>query len=180
MGNKAIFLDRDGVVNIEKGYITSSEQIELYPFTEHSIDRLKKNGWKVIIITNQSAVARGLLTEDTLALIHEELKESLNIDGIYYCPHLYGDGILEQYNIECECRKPKPGLIKQAVLDHDIDLRLSYFVGDRVSDILTGKCVGLKTVMVQTGYGREEMEQVVKPDYVFEDLSRFVDYITHY
>ena len=175
--NQAVFLDRDGVVNLEKGYISSPEQLELYPFTREAITKLKEANWKIYIISNQAGVARGIMTEEDLALIHRRLLELIPIDNIYYCPH-HPDGKAGlPYSIHCDCRKPEAGMILRAARENHIDLSRSYLVGDRASDILAGKKVGLTTVLVLTGYGAAELEQPVQPDYIFTNLGELADYL---
>lgn len=178
LANQAVFLDRDGVVNLEKGYISSLEQLELYPFTPGAINKLKKAGFKVYIISNQAGVARGIFTVEELEFIHRHLLERIPIDKIYYCPHHPKGKTGLPYSINCDCRKPEPGMILRAACENHIDLNQSYLVGDRASDILAGKRAGLITVLVRTGYGAAKLEQPVEPDYVFADLGEFADYLT--
>lgn len=174
----AIFLDRDGVVNEEVGYVTSIAQLKIYPFAVKAIQILKSNGWKCIIISNQSAVAKGLVTEKKLRLINRKVFEQLAVDDIYYCPHYppENEEILP-YNVYCDCRKPNPGLILNAAKEHNIDLKRSFMVGDRATDILAGKNAGLKTVLLCTGYGPQNLEQDVKPDYIFANLMEFTNFL---
>ena len=111
---RAVFLDRDGVINRESGYISTPEQLEIYPFARPAIARLKMAGWMVVIVTNQSGVSRGILTEDGLQVIHRRLLRDLGVDAIYHCPHHPTE--------RCVCRKPAPGLIFRVARDHRIDL----------------------------------------------------------
>ena len=174
----AVFLDRDGVVNKEVGYITSIEQIEIYDFAREAIDMFHDAGWKVIIVTNQSAIAKGMLTEIKLNEIHKYFMDCLNVDDIFYCPHYPPeDEEILPYNIYCNCRKPAPGMIIEAAKKHNIDLKKSYSVGERESDILAGKRAGVSTVLVKTGYGSEWNDTKVNPDYVFENLKEFALFI---
>lgn len=171
-----VFLDRDGVVNEEVGFITSTQQLNIYPFAIDAIRKLKEEGWKCIIITNQSAVARGMLTEEELQVINQKVITQLGVDDIYYCPHFPPEkNDILPYNINCNCRKPKAGLIFKAAKDYNIDLTKSFMVGDRATDILAGQNAGLKTVLVCTGYGLAKLEQKVTPDYIFSDLKEFVN-----
>ena len=160
MKTGAVFLDRDGTINEEVGYINHPDQLVLFPFASESIRIINNLGLKVIIVTNQSGIARGYFDESQLKKIHRHMIDILTndgarIDGIYYCPHhpLEGKG---QYLTECNCRKPKPGMITQAAKDHQIDLTKSYMVGDRFNDIRFAKRMNLKSAFVMTGYGREE------------------------
>ncbi len=174
----AVFMDRDGVVSEEAGYITSPEQLKIFPFSGEAIQKLKSNGWKCIIITNQSGIARGVITEDKLHSINQKLFKELLIDDIYYCPHYppEKEEILP-YNVHCLCRKPQAGMILKAAAEHHIDLKKSYMIGDRAGDILAGQNAGLKTILVCTGYGPKRLEQEVKPDFIFADLKEFVDFL---
>ncbi|OPZ87556.1 MAG: D-glycero-beta-D-manno-heptose-1,7-bisphosphate 7-phosphatase [Firmicutes bacterium ADurb.Bin419] len=173
----AIFIDRDGVICKEKSYITSWEQMEIYPFAKEAVRRLRDAGFKTIIVTNQSAVGRGMMREETLKQINEYLQQIIPIDGLYYCPHYppEKEEILP-YRINCSCRKPKAGMIYTARDEHKIDLSKSYIVGDRSSDILAGKNASVKTVLVRTGYGITP-ETDINPDYVFNDLMEFTEFI---
>ncbi|MGE5390780.1 MAG: D-glycero-alpha-D-manno-heptose-1,7-bisphosphate 7-phosphatase [Deltaproteobacteria bacterium] len=175
--NKAIFLDRDGVLSLEKGYITSVDQLELYPFSEQAVLKLKAAGWKTIVVTNQACVARGLMTESDLQIIHNQLSEFLQVDNIYYCPHHPQGEADNPYAIRCNCRKPEAGLILKAARENHIDIDQSYMIGDRATDVIAGKKAGLTTVLVRTGYGSSPLEQPVEPDLIFNDLGEFVDFL---
>ena len=175
--NKAIFLDRDGVISHEKGYITSVDQFELYPFAEQALLKLKAAGWKTVIVTNQACIARGLMTETDLQVIHNRLIELLPVDNIYYCPHHPEGEADNPYSIRCDCRKPEAGMIFKAARENHIDIDQSYIIGDRATDILAGKKAGLTTVLVRTGYGAASLEQPVEPDLIFNDLGEFVEFL---
>jgi D-glycero-D-manno-heptose 1,7-bisphosphate phosphatase len=156
---KAVFLDRDGTMVVEKGYITVPEAVELYPGVPEAVRALKDAGWKVVVFTNQGAVAKGLITEEELAGIHERMlmmlgAEGAALDGVYFCPH-HPEGSVEAYAVDCDCRKPKPGLLEQAARDHDLDLAQCVVVGDTPRDLQAGRAVGAKTVLVLTGHGAE-------------------------
>ena len=167
----AVFLDRDGVLCTEKSYITKKEDLEIFPFTKHCIDILHQKGFLAICITNQSAVARGMMTEETLRGMNDYLVEMTGLDALYYCPHHpEGKGI---YRKKCTCRKPAAGLLMQAQKDFDIDMGRSYLAGDRASDILCGKNAGLKTVLLESGYGIKRLEYDVTPDFFLQDLKEF-------
>lgn len=185
--NRAVFLDRDGTINEEVGYIDSREKLRIIPGTVEAIRRLNKRGMKVIVVTNQSAVARGIITEEVLNEINNALTEKLSmggafIDAIYYCPHhpTEGKGV---YRVECECRKPRTGLLIRASHDLGIDLRKSYVVGDTITDIIMAKKAGAKGVLVLTGYGSshvsmlESVREAEVPAYIAKDLSEAVDWI---
>jgi len=176
--NKAVFLDKDGTINEDIGYINHPDQIKLLPRSADAIKLFNEAGYKVIIISNQSGIARGMLSEDMLQSIDKKLqKEVLKgggyIDGIYYCPHHPEHGVYP-YKLQCECRKPHNGLIKKASKKHDIDLNDSVMIGDKLSDIEAGKKSGTKTVLVLTGSGKKANEskelEKMKPDYIAENL----------
>lgn len=175
--NKAIFLDRDGVVSHEKGYITNVEQLELYTFSREAVLKLKAAGWKTVVVTNQAGIARGLMSEKDLQVIHNRLLELLPIDDIYYCPHYPEGEANNPYSIKCDCRKPEAGLILKAARENHIDIAQSYIIGDRATDILAGQKAGLTTVLVRTGYGASPLEQPVEPNLIFNDLSEFVEFL---
>jgi len=186
MKTGAVFLDRDGTINEEVGYINHPDQLVIFPFVSEGIRIINNLGLKVIIVTNQSGIARGYFNESQLKKIHRHMIDILKddgarIDGIYYCPHhpLEGKG---QYLIECNCRKPKPGMITQAAKDHQIDLKNSYMVGDRFNDIRFAKRMNLKSAFVMTGYGQEEYtyhreEWPFMPDIIGETVFDIVKQI---
>ena len=148
MGKRAVFLDRDGTIARDVHYCRRPEDFELLPTVPEAIRLLNTNSLKVVVITNQSGIARGYFTEEILAQIHDRMKQELAKDGawvdaIYYCPHHPDDG--------CECRKPKTGLFLRAARELDIDLSRSFVVGDMPMDIDAGRALGSKTVLVTTG-----------------------------
>jgi D-glycero-D-manno-heptose 1,7-bisphosphate phosphatase len=178
----AVFLDRDGTINVEVDFLTSPNQLQIIPRADAAIRELNNFGVKVFIVTNQSGIARGFLTEETLADIHHELSSQLrrvqaHIDAYYYCPHFPGTNDA-RYNIECECRKPKTGMLLQAAREHAIDLRQSFTIGDRCRDVEMGKAVGAMTTMVATGYGASEKKDCLgEPDFFAEDLYDAVQFV---
>jgi D-glycero-D-manno-heptose 1,7-bisphosphate phosphatase len=153
---KAAFLDRDGTVT--KGvayYLTKPSQVELEVGAAEAIRLLRRNDYLIVVITNQAGVARGLLTEQDLAAINDEMLKQLaaqgaQVEGVYCCPH-HPEGFIERYSIECECRKPKPGLLLRAAQDLGIDLNSSVMVGDAERDVLAGMAVGCETFLVNSG-----------------------------
>jgi D-glycero-D-manno-heptose 1,7-bisphosphate phosphatase len=162
MVNRAIFVDRDGTINEDIGYVSRPEELKLYPFAAEAIRLANAAGFKLIIVTNQAGIARGLYSEEDLSAIHalmteEFLRQGARVDAIYYCPHHpeIGDG---KYRLACECRKPRPGLLKTAALDYGIDLSRSYVIGDKASDIELAANTGSKGVLVLTGYGRQTID----------------------
>lgn len=165
----AVFLDRDGVLTVEKSYITSLEELTLFSYASECIKYIQEKGYYAIVITNQSGVARGLFTEDVLWKMNEYLKKATGVDAVYYCPH-HPDGIAGPYRKICKCRKPETGLLEQACQDFEIDMDKSFMVGDRASDILAGQRMGIKTILLESGYGLKHLETAVMPNYVFGDL----------
>lgn len=169
MKRSAVFVDRDGTINSDPGYLSDPDAFELLPYTGEGMRLLQKNGFALVVISNQSGVGRGLITIPQLLEIHERMKsklreEGVKLDGIYYCPHHPDEG--------CSCRKPSPRLVMDAVGSLDLDLGSSYFVGDMVTDVQTGKGAGLKTVLVLTGAGRRSLGDARRlgVDHVAEDL----------
>lgn len=169
----AIFLDRDGVLCREKGYITEKEELDIFPETRDCIELLHQKGFLAICITNQSAVARGILSEQKLQEMNEYLIRETGLDAVYYCPH-HPNGI-GKYCVSCNCRKPDTGMILCAMKDFEIKKESSYMVGDRASDILCGQKAGVKTVLLESGYGSLCLESPVSPDFVYDNLKTFVE-----
>lgn len=164
----AIFLDRDGVLTKEKGYVLRKEDMEIFEYAKECIQKIHNSGYWAIVITNQSAVGRGMLEESELQAMNQMLKQEIGVDDIFYCPHW------NVQNINCGCRKPQIGLIQEAMKHYEIDLIKSYFVGDRASDIETGKNAGIRTVLLESGYGTARLEKKIKADYVYDNLLEFV------
>ena len=157
---RAVFLDRDGTLNEEVGHITRPEGLRLIPNAARALRLLSEHNFTLIVITNQSAVARGLLTEEELQMINLKLQTELASEGacveaIYYCPH-HPEGEVELYRKSCGCRKPEPGMLVQASKDFGISLAESFVIGDRYYDMEMAHAVGAKGVLVLTGHGRIE------------------------
>jgi D,D-heptose 1,7-bisphosphate phosphatase len=169
----AVFLDRDGVLTEENGYVCSIEEMRIFPYAKDCVRQIKKKGYYTIVITNQSGVARGLFTEEMLIEMNNYLQKKIGVDAIYYCPH-YQKGKEEKYTMNCNCRKPKTGMIERACKEFDIDMEKSFFVGDRAGDIMAGRNAGIKTVLLESGYGTERLENNVIPDYIFDDLRKVI------
>lgn len=184
MNNRAIFIDRDGTLNEEVGYITEMSQFRLFGFAAESIKMINDSGWYAVLITNQAGIARGHHSEEFLRRLHAQMELSLlrdgaRLDAIYYCPHHPEFGA-PPYRQDCNCRKPKPGLIEKAAKDFSLDLNNCYIIGDRMSDIETGHTAGTRSVMVMTGYGREEYPDAIRqrpPDHAAENLLEAVRWI---
>lgn len=170
----AVFLDRDGVLCVEKSYVIRTEDLEIFPYTKSCIERLHQMGFLAICITNQSAVARGMISEEMLQEMNDYLMVQTGLDALYYCPH-HPEGI-GKYRKSCKCRKPDTGMVEHAMEEFKIDRDASYLVGDRATDILCGQNAGLKTVLLESGYGSLRLEQPVKPDFVYKDLEEWVSY----
>lgn len=177
MGKKpAVFLDRDGVITVERGFICQIGEVETFPYASECVRKIHDKGYWAIVITNQSGVARGIFTEEQLVKLHEKIKEESGVDAIYYCPH-YVQGKIKKYSVECACRKPGTKLIDNACKDFDIDMKNSYMVGDRAGDVITGINAGIKTVLLQSGYGSMFLEEDVQADFILNDLRDFADII---
>jgi D-glycero-D-manno-heptose 1,7-bisphosphate phosphatase len=176
--NKAIFLDRDGTIIEEKGYICRLRQSEIFPFSAEAVRLMNEHHFKAIVITNQSAIARGICSREQVETIHREIAETLAkqsavIDRFYYCP-FHPEAAIPECRKKSGWRKPLPGMIFQAAADFHIDLSQSYMVGDDLVDIETGKNAGCKTILVLTGKGRQAREQLpawsIQPDIVSENI----------
>jgi D-glycero-D-manno-heptose 1,7-bisphosphate phosphatase len=186
MANRAVFLDRDGTMNEEVGYVNHVERFHLLPRAGEAVRLLNQHEWKAVVITNQSGVARGYFPESLIHQVHKKMKDLLreegaHLDGIYYCPHHPDIGV-PPYRQKCKCRKPATGLVEEAVRNLDLDCSLSYLVGDRGMDIEFGHQIGAKAILVLTGYGKGEWKYYrkkwkIKPDYVAEDLFEAVQWI---
>lgn len=171
---KAVFLDRDGTINVEFDNLKSLSQLKLLPKSATAIKQLGEKNYLIIVITNQPVIARGWINEEELNKIHLELLKRLEekgagIDAIYYCPH-HPNANLIKYRKKCHCRKPNTGLVEKAVKKYNISVKDSYFIGDTTSDMQTAKNAGLKSVLVKTGYGGKDKKFNVKPDYIVNNL----------
>ena len=154
----AVFLDRDGTINEQMGYINHLSRFVLLPGVVAAIRRLNQAGVPVVVVTNQSGLARGYFPPALLDQVHAEMRQRLaeggaRVDGVYVCPH-HPEAREERYRRACGCRKPRPGLLERAARELGLDLARSYMVGDRYSDVATGAAAGCRTVLVLTGYGR--------------------------
>ncbi len=193
--NKALFLDRDGTIVKEVsgktpetlGYLLTVQDVELIEGSAEAIALARKSGYKIIVITNQSAVARGWLSLEELNRINQKMYEMLLeenpeavIDALYYSPY-HTDGSVKEYSIEHDSRKPNTGMIMQAQKEHNIKLAGSYMIGDSLSDMQTGVNAGLHNVLVETGYGktahRKCLDEKVKIDFIASNLFDAVKYI---
>jgi D-glycero-D-manno-heptose 1,7-bisphosphate phosphatase len=187
--NRAVFLDRDGTINEEVGYLDSIDKLKLFPNAAAAIRIINESGMKAVVMSNQSGIARGYFTEEFVGTVHTHIQKTLRergafIDAFYYCPHHPTDG-LGAYLQSCSCRKPEAGMLIAASEDLDIDLAKSYTVGDMSKDIQVAGKVGAKGVLVKTGYGVNTIEkdftpgsaEVVRPDYIAEDILDAITWI---
>lgn len=182
----AVFLDRDGTVSEEVGYVNHVGRFRLLPRAAQGIRRINESDYLAVLVTNQAGVARGYFKESLVIAVHERLEELLakngaHLDGIYYCPHHPTAGE-PPYRQDCDCRKPKPGMVLAAQRDLNIDVAQSFMVGDKHSDITFAQSVGMQGVLVKTGYGLGEIEQwsaewTEQPHQICEDLLDAVEWI---
>ena len=183
MKRPAVFIDRDGTISEEVGYVNHPSRFQIYPYSFEAIKLLNEKGWLAIVVTNQAGVARGYFSEDVIKDIHQQLNRKMieseaRLDAIYYCAHHPTVGE-PPYRLDCDCRKPKAGLIDRAAKDFEIDLASSWMVGDRYSDIELARNAGLHSAFVLSGYGRGEWEYQRagwkhQPDLVSQDLLECV------
>ncbi len=172
-----VVLDRDGTIIVERQYLSDPCQVELIPGAASGLRQLNEMGVGLIVITNQSAVGRGFFDKARLDLIHQRLRELLEaegvyLDGIYLCPHTPEDN--------CQCRKPRPGLLKLAAQELNFDSQACFVIGDKVCDIELGRSVGATTFLVRTGYGAQvAANAVVTPDYVVDGVEEAAHIIQH-
>ncbi len=180
MANRAVFVDRDGTLIEDPGYLSDPAGVRLLPGAAEAIASLKQAGYKIVVVTNQSGVARGLFTERTLEEIHMELRRLLAeqnaaLDGIYYCPH-HPEGIVRGYIRESEERKPSPGMLLRAARELDIDLSASWMVGDSEADVEAGRRAGCRTIRLRESVAaparRDAAGERTKADFTAADLRQ--------
>ena len=187
--NEAIFLDRDGTINEEVGYLDSLDKLVIFPSAFEAIRLINQSNRKAIVVTNQAGIARGLFGEDLVETIHTALREALRrksafIDAFYYCPHHPTEGS-PPYRQNCDCRKPAPGLFLQAARDLNLDLSASWIIGDRYNDMEAAHRAGARGILVKTGYGADVLSgegpdtatPAGKPDLVADDILQAVHLI---
>ncbi len=175
----AVFLDRDGTIAEEVGYLNHTSRFRMFPFVGAAIRRLNEAGLPVVVVTNQSGVGRGYFPESLVRTVSELMEKQLatagaRIDAIYYCPHTSADN--------CECRKPKTGMLDRAAREHALELGRSFIVGDRYGDIELARRVRARGILVRTGYGEGELawhsaKWPRQPDFVADDLKQAADWI---
>ena len=181
----AVFIDRDGTLTEEVGYVNHPSRLRLLPRSAEAIRRLNAAGVAAVVVTNQAGIARGYFTEEVLQAVNEALatalrREGARLDGLYVCAHHPTEG-QPPYRAACDCRKPRPGLLRRAAAELGLDLTQSTMVGDKGSDLVPGRIVGAAAVLVLTGYGLGEWEYRRKelptePDHVAADLLDAVDW----
>jgi D-glycero-D-manno-heptose 1,7-bisphosphate phosphatase len=177
--NRAVFIDRDGTISEEVGYINHPSRFRVFAYAAEAIKLLHQSQWLAILITNQAGVARGYFSEEMVRTVHADLVRALadddaSLDAIYYCPHHPSVG-QPPYRLDCDCRKPKPGLLLRAASDHGINLAESWMVGDRYSDVELAHNAGVHSALVLSGYGRGEWEYQknsweLQPELIAENL----------
>jgi D-glycero-D-manno-heptose 1,7-bisphosphate phosphatase len=183
---RAVFIDRDGTISEEVGYVNHVSRFRLFPFAAEAVRTLHASGWLAVLVTNQSGVARGYFEEELIGAVHKQLADELarggaRLDAVYYCPHHPSAGE-PPYRLDCDCRKPKPGLLLTAARDLGLELSRCWVVGDRYSDTELARNAGARSAFVLTGYGRGELEHQSKtwrhqPDLVAENLLEAVQKI---
>jgi len=162
MQRPAVFLDRDGTLIEDVGYVDRLERLRLYPWSLESVKLLRRSGYAVVVVTNQAGVARGMVREQAVIDVYDRIQHCLSeigeqLDGHYYCPHL-ATAAVKAYRRTCSCQKPKPGMLLQAAKDLDLDLGRSVVVGDRWTDVQLARAVDAKAILVRTGYGVTQLE----------------------
>lgn len=180
---RAVFMDRDGTISEEVGYVNHPSRYRVFPFAARAVRTLNEAGWLAVLVTNQAGVARGYFREDLIGEVHKVLASELErggarLDAVYYCPHHPTVGE-PPYRFDCDCRKPRPGLLLRAAEELDLDLSRCWMVGDRYSDTELARNAGAHSAFVLTGYGRGELEYQSetwpqRPDLVAENLLEAV------
>lgn len=177
MSKPAVFIDRDGVLNVDHGYVYEVDDFEFIEGAIEACQQIKQKGYLLILVTNQSGIGRGYYTEAEFHNLTEWMDWSLadrgvDLDGIYYCPH-HPDAVVAEFKQVCDCRKPRPGMLLTAAKELKVDMSRSYFVGDKTADIMAGKAAGVATnVLVETGKPLTS-EGIEQADLVVKDLSAF-------
>ena len=185
MSKPAVLLDRDGVLLEEVGYLDRLERLRVFPWSVDAVRLLVRAGFEVVVVSNQAGVARGYFDESVVRAIHDHLAERFRqggapIAGFYYCPHHPTAAVVPRYLVDCNCRKPKPGMALRAERDLGLDLRQSYVVGDRWLDMGLAAAIGARGILVKTGYGATEASLSAPPAvaaHVAEDLAAAVSWI---
>jgi D-glycero-D-manno-heptose 1,7-bisphosphate phosphatase len=183
-GRPAVFLDRDGTLSEERGFIDRLELVEIFPWTSDAIRLLNRAGFAVVVVTNQSAIGRGIIDQAFLQSVHDAFdrhlaKSGARVDRYYFCPH-HPDAPLPEYRMVCRCRKPAPGMIEQAAAELELDLSRSFMVGDRPIDVASGHAAGVRSVLVRSGHssgGSDAPPGLREPDAILNNLMEAVGWI---
>jgi D-glycero-D-manno-heptose 1,7-bisphosphate phosphatase len=186
---RAVFLDRDGVLVDDQGFLVRTEQICVLKGVPAALQKLKAAGMFLVVVSNQAAVARGLINESELVELNRAILDQIEhaggpqLDAVYYCPH-HPEATLLEYRVVCQCRKPRPGMIVQAAAEHGLDLQASFLVGDRISDIAAGRAAGCRTVLVTCGRHAappivtvDPLDSACRPDHTCPDLQAATEWI---
>ena len=185
MSRPAVFLDRDGTIIEERGYLERLEQLDIFPWTGDALRLLKRAGYATVVITNQSGIARGLFDEAFVNHLHQTIDARLSssgggIDRYYFCPH-FPEAKIERYRQTCDCRKPAPGMIEQACRQMNLDPARSVMVGDRWLDVACGRAAGARAVLIRSGHGSSEADTAppegVRADAILNNLMEAVGWI---
>lgn len=170
---RAVFLDRDGTINEDIGYLGEVEKLKIFPGVIPALSLLKEKGFLLFIVTNQSGLGRGLFKTEALEKIHKKIEELFSFDGIYYCPHLPDEN--------CSCRKPHPKMVLDVADKFKVNLKESFVIGDKLSDIEMGQRAGCRSILVLTGEGKESKSALAKEnvavDYIAQDVPEAADWI---
>lgn len=181
-GRPAVFLDRDGTINIEKDYLWRIEDFEFIPGAPEAIRSLNEAGFAVVVVSNQSGVARGYFGIPEVERLHAHMirelqRQGARIDGVYFCPHHPEQGA-GAFRVDCQCRKGRPGMLLQAAHELGLDLAASYMVGDKWADVEAGRSAGCRSLLVRTGHGEAQLRSRAPGDVpVFDSLPEAVDHI---
>ena len=189
MRNRAVFLDRDGVIIEDVNLLTEYAKVKILTGVTQALESLHRNGFVLVVVSNQTVISRGLATEQDVINLNQEINLLIKqeggprLDAFYFCPH-HPNATLPAYRINCDCRKPRPGLLLRAVQEHGLDLRASFLVGDRITDIIAGYRAGCRTILVQTGAhlaplieSTEPIDFSIQPDHVCADLVEAAQWI---
>jgi D-glycero-D-manno-heptose 1,7-bisphosphate phosphatase len=184
MGKSGVFLDRDGTLLEEAGYLDRLERLVFFPYAIDAVRLLNRAGFPVVVVTNQAGIARGIFKESFVAAAHRHISDRLaaagaRVDAFYYCPH-HPEAVVEEFRQVCDCRKPQPGMLTRAAADLDLALDRSFVVGDRWHDLEAGQRVGARTLLVRTGYGRTEEaapKAHVQPSAIVDNVIDAVSWI---
>ena len=187
--HRAVFFDRDGVIIADGDLITEIDQIRIIEGAQEALAQLKEAGYLLVLISNQTVVARGLMTEKEVIALNDEIQQRIiktggrAFDGFYFCPH-HPHATLQEFRIVCKCRKPAPGLLLQAATEKTIDLKTSFMIGDRITDILAGKSAGCTTIQVLSGkhdaapiITASPLDLSIKPDHLCNDVLQAASWI---